>query len=198
MRVRRFRSLARNGALLTWWALAAGCEKKAVTGPKLVYNGPLMETTNVLSLVSDSAKLKFQLTAPLEQRFENEDDIYPKGMVVTFYSSDGKKTVINTLAARYGKFDKAKNLYIMRGDVRVVNVPQEQRLNTEELFFDKNKQLIYTAPAMFVKVTTPTEYLTGYGLTANQNFSRYRITKPSGIFAAPATPAGPASDPAVK
>ena len=38
---------------------------------------------------------------------------------------------------------------------------------------------------MFVKVTTPTEYLTGYGLTANQDFSRYRITKPEGIFAAP-------------
>ena len=165
-------------------ACLAGCDKTVVTGPKLVYNGPFMETTNVLTLVSDSAKLKFQLTAPLEQRFENGDDIYPKGMVVTFYSADGKKTVINTLTAKYGKLDKIKNLYIMRGDVRVVNVPQEQNMNTEELFFDKAKQLIYTDTAMFVKVTTPTEYLTGYGLTANQNFSRYRITKPEGIFSA--------------
>ncbi|WP_052732574.1 LPS export ABC transporter periplasmic protein LptC [Hymenobacter terrenus] len=146
-----------------------------------------METTNVLTLVSDSAKLKFQLTAPLEQQFENGDFIYPKGVMVTFYSADGKKTVVNTLTAKYGKSDKAKNLYIMRGDVRVVNVPQEQRLNTEELFFDKNKQLIYTDSAMFVKVTTPTEYLTGYGLTANQDFSRYKITSPRGIFAAPST-----------
>lgn len=170
----------------------AGCDKKTAAGPKLVYNGPLMETTNVLELVSDSAKLKFQLTAPLQQQFENSDLVWPKGMAVTFYSADGKKNVINTLTAKYGKFDKAKNLYIMRGDVRVVNVPQQQRMNTEELFFDKYKQRIYTDSAMFVKVTTPTEYLTGYGLTANQNFSRYRIAKPKGYFAPPTTAPAPA------
>ena len=179
-----------GGALPAAMALAlvllAGCDKKAASGPRLVYTGPLMETTNVRILYSDSAKLKMQLTGPLEQDFENGDRLYPKGMVVTFYSADGKKTVVNTLTARYGKFDKAKNLYLMRGAVRVVNVPQEQRMNTEELFFDSSKQLIYTDSAMFVKVTTPTEYLTGYGLTANQNFSRYRIRKPEGIFAAPA------------
>ena len=173
-----------GGAALALLALA-GCDKQKVAGPMLIYKGPLMETTNVLTLMSDSAKLKFQLTAPLEQRFENDDDVYPKGVVVTFYSADGKKTVLNTLTAKYGKFEKAKNLYILRGAVQVVNVPQEQRMDTEELFFDKSKQLIYTDSAMFVKVTTPTEYLTGYGLTANQNFSRYRITKPEGIFASP-------------
>jgi len=173
--------------LFGWLPLAAlalaGCDKKTTAGPKLVYHGPMMETTNVRTLLSDSAKLKFQLTAPLEQQFENGDVLYPKGMVVTFYSADGLKTVVNTLTARYGKVDKAKNLYTMRGDVRVVNVPEQQKMNTEELFYDKNKQVIYTDTAMFVKVTTPTEYLTGYGLTANQNFSRYRITKPEGVFA---------------
>ena len=172
------------GALLAVLAVA-GCDKKAASGPRLVYTGPLSETTNVRILYSDSAKLKMQLTGPLEQFYENGDRLYPKGMVVTFYSADGKKTVVNTLTARYGKFDKAKNLYLMRGAVQVVNVPQEQRMNTEELFYDTSKQLIYTDSAMFVKVTTPTEYLTGYGLTANQNFSRYRIRKPEGIFAAP-------------
>lgn len=169
-----------SGAAL---ALAlAGCDKKTATGPVLEYKGPMMETTNVRMLVSDSAKLKYELTAPLEQQFENGDVIWPKGVVLTFYSADGKKTVINTLRARYGKQDKVKNLYIMRGDVRVANVPQQQRMNTEELFYDKNKQLIYTDTAMFVKVNTPTEYLTGYGLTANQSFSRYRIKRPTGFL----------------
>jgi LPS export ABC transporter protein LptC len=160
-----------------------GCEKEKVSGLRTPYTGPLMETTNVLTLISDSAKLKFQLTAPLEQQFENGDIIYPKGMVVTFYSSDGKKNVVNTLKAKYGKSDKAKNLYIMRGKVEVINVPQQQRLDTEELFYDKNKQLIYTDSAMAVKVTTPAEYLTGNGLSAPQNFSRYHLYHPTGIFA---------------
>lgn len=163
----------------------AGCDKKGTTGPLQVYTGPLMETTNVLTLVSDSAKLKFQLTAPLEQQFENGDIIWPKGMVLTFYSADGRKDIINTLKADYGKSDKGKNLYIMRGKVHVRNVPEQQNMDTEELFYDKTKQLIYTDSAMFVKVATPTEYLTGYGLKANQNFSRYKITRPTGVFAAP-------------
>jgi LPS export ABC transporter protein LptC len=171
-----------GAALLAGLALAA-CEKKAAVAPPQPYSGPLMETTNVRTLVSDSAKLKFQLTAPLEQQFENSDVLYPKGAVVTFYSADGKKTVVNTLMAKYAKFDKAKNLYTMRGDVRVTNVPEQQRLRTEELFYDKNKQLIYTDSAMFVKVETPTEYIDGYGLTANQNFSRYSIKRPTGILA---------------
>ena len=178
------RCVAGGGVVLMALGLV-GCDKKTTAGPRLVYNGPFMETTNVLTLVSDSAKLKFQLTAPLEQQFENGDVIYPKGMKVTFYSADGKKTVINTLEAKYGKSDKAKNLYIMRGDVRVMNVPQEQRLNTEEMFYDKSKQLIYTDSAMFVKVTTPTEYVDGYGLKANQNFSRYSMKKVTGVFATP-------------
>ncbi len=160
----------------------AGCDSKTAPGPPQIYTGPLMETTNVRTLLSDSAKLKFELTAPLEQRFENGDNIYPKGMVVKVYSADGKRMVVNTITANYGKVDKAKNLYIMRGDVRVVNVPQQQRMNTEELFFDQTRQLIYTDSAMFVRVETPTEKLTGYGLTANQNFSRYRIKRPVGFF----------------
>lgn len=161
--------------------LLGGCEKKSGNGPFVNYTGPLMETTNVRTLFSDSAQLKLQLTAPLEQQFENGDVLYPKGMVVTFYTNGGK-TVLNTLTANYGKVDKLKNLYIMRGNVRVVNEPKQQKMNTEELFFDRNRQQIYTDSAMFVKVETPTERLTGYGLTANQDFSRYRIKRPVGFF----------------
>lgn len=165
-----------------------GCDEKKTIGPALIYKGPTMETTNVLTLFSDSAKLQFRLTAPLEQQYESGDVLYTKGVSVTFYSKDGK-SVVNTLTAHYGKLEKTKNLYTMRGDVRVANVPEQQKLFTEELFFDRGKQLIYTAPQMFVKVETPTERLTGTGLTANQNFSSYRITHPEGVFAVDQTAA---------
>ena len=162
----------------------AGCDKKAETAPNLVYTGPLMESTNVRTLFSDSAKLKFKLTAPLEQQFENGDVLYPKGMVVTFYASDGK-SVMNTLSAKYGKVDKATNIYTMRGDVRVVNEPKQQKMFTEELFYDKTKQKIYTKPEMQVRVITPFEMLTGTGFSANQDFSYYRLSHPTGTFAPP-------------
>ena len=175
---------AAPGLLLAGLLALAGCEKKQDSTPTKVYDGPLMETTNVLTLYSDSAKLQLKLTAPLEQQFENGDVLYPKGIKVTFFAGDG--SVVNTLTARYGKVDKAKNLYIMRGNVQVANVPNKQKMFTEELFFDQYKKIIYTEPEMFVRVVTPFEELTGKGLSANQDFSRYRIFNPIGSFAAPA------------
>ncbi len=161
--------------------LLAGCQAKDKEAKPVVYTGPLVETENVLTLLSDSARLHIRLTSPLEQRFENSDILYPKGVTVTFYDKPGKQ-VINTLVAKWGKFDNAQQLYIMRGAVKVANVPQQQTLDTEELFYNRAKQKIYTDSAMFVRIQTPTEVLTGNGLTANQDFSRYGILQPKGVF----------------
>lgn len=162
-------------------AALVGCQEKQQEAPPVMYTGPLIETDNVVTLLSDSARLHVRLTSPLEQRFENSDILYPKGATVTFYDKPGK-LVINTLFAKWVKFDNAKQLYIMRGTVKVANVPQQQTLNTEELFYNRGQQKIYTDSAMFVRVQTPTEVLTGYGLTANQDFSRYGIHRPVGTF----------------
>lgn len=167
------------GALLA--GLATACQTKEKEAPRVIYTGPLFETENVVTLLSDSARLHARLTAPLEQIFENSDKLYPKSATVTFYDKPGK-LVINTIFAKSVKFDNARQLYILRGAVKVANVPQQQTLTTEELFYNSNQHKIYTDSAMFVRVQTPTEVLTGYGLTANQDFSRYGILRPTGTF----------------
>lgn len=175
----------------------ASCQKQSdeVQVKPIEYKGPTVETENVLMLMSDSAKLRLRLSAPLEQDFESGDRVYPKGVKLTFLGPDGEE-VINTITGKYGKFEKAKNLYTMRGDVRVVNVLKQQRMNTEEAFYDKLKASIYTQEQTEVKVTTPTEVLTGRGLKANQDFSRYRILTPTGVFTLQNAPtAGPAAPP---
>jgi LPS export ABC transporter protein LptC len=180
MRGRTWRGFGGVASLLLATALV-GCQAKEKEAKPVAYTGPLMETENVVTLLSDSARLHIRLTAPLEQRFENSDILYPKGVTVTFYDKPGK-LIINTLVAKWGKFDNAQQLYIMRGAVKVANVPQQQVLNTEELFYNRGQQKIYTDSAMFVRVQTPTEVLTGYGLSANQDFSRYGIHRPVGTF----------------
>ena len=103
-------------AALLLAGLATACQPKEQEAPRVIYNGPLMETENVVTLLSDSARLKVRLTAPIEQVFENSDRLYPKSATVTFYDKAGK-LVINTLVAKWVKFDNAKQLYIMRGAV---------------------------------------------------------------------------------
>jgi LPS export ABC transporter protein LptC len=160
--------------------LISGCKKAAPEASKPIeYKGPLLETSNVLTLYSDSAKLQIKYTAPLEQQFESGDKLYPKGIKVEFYGEGGTK-VRNTLSGQYGRYDKAKNLYFIRGDVRVSNEEKQQSMKTNQMYFDQVKQLIYTEDS--VRIQTPTEILTGKGLTANQDFSRYTILKPAGVF----------------
>jgi len=163
--------------------MIAGCQKSdpAANKKPIEYKGPLLETNNVLTLYSDSAKLQIKYMAPLEQQFESGDKLYPKGIDVTFYSEGGAK-VLNTLRGNYGRYDKAKNLYFIRGDVRVSNEEKQQSMKTEEMYFDQTKQIIYNDTTVKVRIQTPTEVLTGYGLTANQDFSRYTILKPEGVF----------------
>jgi LPS export ABC transporter protein LptC len=142
------------------------------------YTGPIMETANVQTLYSDSARIKIKLNAPLQQQFENGDGVYPKGIDLAFLDDNGK--IETTLRANYGKYDKNTDSYHVRGNVVVKNIAKEETLNTEELRWDKQKQRIHTDK--FVKIRTADEILTGTGLVANQDFSRYKILKPSGVF----------------
>src|SRR5688572_17655056 len=142
------------------------------------YTGPIMETEDVQTLYSDSARLKIKLNANLQQQFENGDAIYPKGLNLTFLEENGQ--VGNTLKANYGRYDKKTDAYMVRGNVVVNNITKKQTLDTEELHWDKRKRQIHTDK--FVKIRTESEVLTGTGLVANQDFSRYKILKPAGVF----------------
>jgi LPS export ABC transporter protein LptC len=167
-----------SAALVALLITACHASEEEATHKPILYTGPIVETTNVVTLFSDSARLKFKLRAPLEQQYEQGDMWYRKGVLLTFYDRAGQ--VQNTLRGNVGHFDKAKNLYHVQGHVEVVSSAKHERLDTEELFFDQNKQRIYTDT--FVRIETATEVLTGTGLTANQDFSRYTILHPTGTF----------------
>src|SRR5690606_41136095 len=67
-------------------------------------------------------------------------------------------------------------IYKATGDVEVNSYEKDQKLNTEELFWRRDKGEIYTDK--FVRIETAEEILLGEGLTATQDFSSYKILKP--------------------
>jgi LPS export ABC transporter protein LptC len=142
------------------------------------YQGPMMTTVDLVTLYSDSARVKVRLEGPLEEKYEGGDILYPQGLIVTFYENNGE--IATTLKANSGKYDQATDAYVATGNVIVHNVEKEQTLHTEELHWDKQKQIIFTEKQ--VRIETPEEILTGQGLTSNQDFSRYKILKPQGFF----------------
>ena len=64
--------------------------------------------------------------------------------------------------------------------MEVVNIEKNEQLNTEELFWNPDKEEIFTES--FVSIRLQSEVLYGEGLTAKQDMSSYTIKKPQGEF----------------
>lgn len=168
------------GFMLAMLAIVSfGCERE-IKNPdeEEKYTGPTIENHDITTLYSDSARLMIKLQAPIQQEFEGGEGVFPEGFYVEFYDKDGN--LESTLKGNYGKQEPNKNLYTAKGNVVVNNLKKQEKLETEELFWDRNKAKIHTEK--FVKITTPEEVLTGTGLTANQDLSRYSIKKVTGKF----------------
>lgn len=155
-----------------------GCKKELKDPDKeQKYTGPTMENHDVVTLYSDSAKLLIKLQAPLQQEFENADRVFPDGLFVEFYEEEGQVT--STLKANYGKQDR-NNMFEAQGNVVVQNLVKKEKLETEQLFWDKRRAKIHTDK--FVRITTPEQIIMGNGLQANQDFSSYVIRDITGII----------------
>lgn len=156
-----------------------GCQEPSKDISKMKnYDGPDIEVTNVETLYSDSASVRVKMNAPLQLEFHNGDRDFPKGVKMNFFNEKGENSA--QLTANKGKFNKAQNLYTAIGNVEVKNLLEKKKLTTEELNWSVDKKQIYTDK--FVTIETDKEILKGTGLEATQDFSHYKILKPSGIF----------------
>jgi len=135
---------------------------------------------NVEFSYTDSGRLMAIIKAPKTARFTLKERPYTEmveGVNAQFF--DKNLVVESTLKSDYAKsFDKEK-LIEVRNNVVVTNIKQE-KLETEKLMWDQNKAIIYTDK--HVTITTKNQIITGTGMRANQNFTKWTILKPTGTF----------------
>ena len=167
-------------ALLLSMALSTGlssCQNKVIDPNEVTtYSGPIVSAKNVETRYSDSAILRVVLKTPLQYEFNSGDREFPEGLHLDFYDEKGVFT--STMDSKYGRYDRLNDIYVGIGEVVIVNVLEQKKMETEELKWNRATKQIYTDK--FVRITTPTELLTGMGLEAKQDFSWYRILKPNG------------------
>ncbi len=142
------------------------------------YQGAIVTFEKVMTIYSEEAKLKIKLNAPLQEMYNNGNVIYSKGLEITMYNEDGIRTT--TMKGDFGMYQKDIRSYCSAGKVEVENVLLSQKLFTEEITWDQNRRQFITDKP--IKIVTPNEILYGIGMTSNQDFSVYRIDKPTGIF----------------
>jgi len=60
------------------------------------------------------------------------------------------------------------------------NIENKETLKSEELFWEPQKENVYTEK--FVRIETPGELMTGTGLKAKQDFSEWTLDNPEGLI----------------
>lgn len=156
------------------------CEEKKQIRKVDPYSGPIEEINDVKLLYSEAAKLKVRLTTAKQFRYTNEDRRYPKPVYISFYNPTGEE--VTTIRSDSGRYDKAKDLYIVMGNVVVVNKQKQEKLLTPELNWKPQTKKVFTDKRVTILSQQTGEKLYGIGLDANQDFSQYSIRKPTGIF----------------
>lgn len=142
------------------------------------YEGPVSETFNTEVLYSDSAQVRIKLQAQRQLQYENGDQDFPEGIYIEFFDEAGVKTT--SIEANQGYYSKEENKYTATGEVVVKNLEKNEKLETEVLYWERNKRSINTD--RYVEIESEGEVLMGEGLEAKEDFSSYEILKPTGVF----------------
>ena len=124
-------------------------------------------------------RLEFTLIAPeMKKDLDPVDkNIFPRGIQVFVYNE--KLDTISTISANFAVQNNDKNLVEVQKNVILRNSKNEQ-LNTEKLFWDKDKKQIYTDD--FVTINTDNEIIMGYGFLTDQTFSSYSLSNITGTI----------------
>lgn len=150
------------------------CEKKPVSYEKIdLLTLPSQTAKDFTTTYTDSGKVQLLFSAPLMERYEKTEVPYSEfrsGINVLFY--DGNDKPVASVTAKYAKYTDKQNLWELQDSVVAVNEAGEE-LETELLFWDQKKELIYTD--RFVKITTEDQIIQGYGLESDPRLSKRRI-----------------------
>jgi LPS export ABC transporter protein LptC len=141
---------------------------------------PEMSARDIEILYSEKAKVQIKLVSPLliSKTLEEPVLLFPKGFTVFFY--DSAMNLTSTITAEYGISYEKKKLMVARNNVVVENLEKQEKLNTEELFWDRDKGKIYSNK--FVRITSGGQIYTGDGLTSYQPFDELEVSNPKGLI----------------
>lgn len=166
--------------LLVLCLLLAGCINDPAEVARLqdTLDDQVELAEGVQILYSDSARVRLILEAPTMYNYLTPSDPrqeFPDG--IKAYFLDENQDTSSTLVAQHGVYRRRNNLITVRDSVVWESVDR-QRLETEELNWDEQRELIYTNK--FVVLTQPDYIITGYGLESDPGFTNARVLQVDG------------------
>jgi lipopolysaccharide export system protein LptC len=155
-------------------AILCSCERKNNTIAKSeILNLPTQVVRIDTTVYDDSGKVQLILITPLMERYTNTDSPYSEfreGIKVTFY--EGEKEPAGSASSNYARYTDKKKLWELRDSVIVLN-KTNGRLETEQLFWDQEKDMIYTD--RFVEIINEDQIVSGIGFESDTRLQKRKI-----------------------
>ena len=136
---------------------------------------PELSGQNYEIIQSDSGKVIMRIIAPEITKFTLNGKPcieFPQGMTAYFY--DTNKRIESVIQAAYVTYLEEEGLWEARNNVEARNLIKGNQLNTEHLFWDQKKRLIYSYTYSKIVNENGTFYGEN-GFEANQNFSWWKL-----------------------
>ncbi|HKK42133.1 MAG TPA: LPS export ABC transporter periplasmic protein LptC [Bacteroidales bacterium] len=158
--------------------LLISCEKRANEIPKSdLLSMPSLSAKNFETVFTDSGKVQLILSSPLMEQYDNKETPYTefrKGIKVTLFK--GIEDTVGEVTAKYAKYTQKENLWELKDSVVVINKDHD-KLETELLYWNEDKDLIYTD--RFVKISSTDQIIQGYGFESDTHLEHRKIKKVS-------------------
>jgi LPS export ABC transporter protein LptC len=149
--------------------LFMGCESNFKDVQKSNFSEfvPSGEAEKINLKYTDSGRITAILVSPKMKEYSNVDfpfTDFPKGIDVTLYDKNNKRTII---LADYATSYKSTNIIDLRGNVKITS-QDGQILETDQLFFDQKNEWFFTEKSF--KFTDPKGISNGQGIDFSKDF----------------------------
>jgi len=138
---------------------------------------PSGEADSINLKYTDSGRIKAILISPKMLEFgmvEFPFTEFPKGIDLTLFDANGKKTFVK---ANYAISHKGTDLIDLQGKVNIYNETGE-KLETEQLYFDQKNEWFFTQRKF--KFSSPKGVSYGEGIDFSKDFKKVNSQKISG------------------
>ncbi len=154
-----------------------GCENKIEVIQNLgqIKEYPEISADTVEIIYSELGKIKLKVSAPKIDRYnlpEKQYIVFPHGIRVE--QLDSAANTIAIITANYARYYEKIRLWIARNNVVAKNLVKNEELNTEELFWNQDKGIIYSKK--FTKIVNADGVFFGEGgFEAKEDLSKWQM-----------------------
>jgi len=145
-------------------------------------NLPQLKAENMEIINSDSGFVKLKTFTPLLESYTQKEKPYSEfKQGIKTVSYDRFQKVTSEMSAKYAIYLINENLWELKNNVVVKNINGET-LTTEHLFFQEDKEILYTKEFVMILNANGSKITGKGGFESNLGFTEYRFVDVSGKY----------------